>query len=121
METAQRGQGLIAWITELVDSVGKPESVVAASELVRSHLVVLVLLKHPELEKLAAREPKTKEEMFHATGAQEMRERRRETIAQLERQRVLIMETTAAEVGVRAETWPQTDYLIVATAFRSQR
>jgi len=39
--------------------VGKPELVVAASELVRRHLVVLVLLKHPELEELAAREPKT--------------------------------------------------------------
>ncbi len=102
LKTAQRRRGLIVWITELVDSVGKPELVVAASELVRRHLVVLVLLKHPELEELAAREPKTKDEMFHSAAAQEMLERRRETIAQLERQGVLIVETTAAEVGVRA-------------------
>ena len=40
--------------------------------------------------------------MFHATAAQEMLERRRETILQLERQGVLIVETTAAEIGVRA-------------------
>ena len=102
LKTAQRRRGLIVWITELVDSVGRPELVIAASELVRRHLVVLVLLKHPELEELAAREPKTKEEMFHSAAAQEMLERRRETIAQLERQGVLIVETTAAEVGVRA-------------------
>jgi uncharacterized protein (DUF58 family) len=102
LKTAQRRRGLIVWITELVDSVGKPELVVAAAELVRRHLVVLVLLKHPELEELAAREPKTKDEMFHSAAAQEMLERRRETIAQLERQGVLIVETTAAEVGVRA-------------------
>jgi uncharacterized protein (DUF58 family) len=102
LKTAQRRRGLIVWITELVDSVGKPELVVAASELVRRHLVVLVLLKHPELEELAAREPKTKDEMFHSAAAQEMLERRRETIAQLERQGVLIVETTAAEVGMRA-------------------
>ena len=102
LKTAQRRRGLIIWITELVDSVGKPELVVAASELVRRHLVVLVLLKHPELEELAAREPKTKDEMFHSAAAQEMLERRRETIAQLERQGVLIVETTAQEVGVRA-------------------
>ena len=102
LKSAQRRRGLIVWITELVDSVGKPELVVAASELVRRHLVVLVLLKHPELEELAAREPKTKEEMFHSAAAQEMLERRRETIAQLERQGVLIVETTAAEVGMRA-------------------
>jgi uncharacterized protein (DUF58 family) len=102
LKTAQRRRGLIVWITELVDSVGKPELVVAASELVRRHLVVLVLLKHPELEELAAREPKTKDEMFQTAAAQEMLERRRETVAQLERQGVLIVETTAAEVGMRA-------------------
>ena len=102
LKTAQRRRGLIVWITELVDSAGRPELVVAAAELVRRHLVVLVLLKHPEMEELAAREPKTREEMFHAAAAQEMLERRREMIAQLERQGVLIVETTAAEVGVNA-------------------
>ena len=38
--------------------------------------------------------------MFHATAAQEMLERRREAIAQLERQGVLIVETTAEQIGV---------------------
>jgi uncharacterized protein (DUF58 family) len=102
LKTAQRRRGLIVWITELVDSVGKPELVVAAAELVRRHLVVLVLLKHPELEALAAVTPKNADEMYHAAAAQEMLERRRETIAQLERQGVLIVETTAAEVGMQA-------------------
>jgi uncharacterized protein (DUF58 family) len=102
LKTAQRRRGLIVWITELVDSAGRPELVTAAAELVRRHLVVLVLLKHPELEELAARTPKKKDEMFHAAAAQEMLERRRATIAQLERQGVLIVETTAAEVGVNA-------------------
>lgn len=102
LKTLQRRRGLMVWITELVDSAGKPELVTAASELVRRHLVVLVLLKHPEIEELAARVPKTCEEMFHSTAAQEMLERRRETIAQLEHQGVLIVETTAEEIGVRA-------------------
>ncbi|MBB5066379.1 DUF58 domain-containing protein [Granulicella mallensis] len=102
LKTAQRRRGLIVWITELVDSAGRPELVTAASELVRRHLVVLVLLKHPELDELAARTPKISSEMFHTAAAQEMLERRRETIAQLERQGVLIVETTAAEVGMRA-------------------
>jgi uncharacterized protein (DUF58 family) len=102
LKTAQRRRGLIVWISELVDSAGRPELVMAASELVRRHLVVLVLLKHPELEALAASEPKTRDEMFRAAAAQEMLERRRETIVQLERQGVLIVETTAAEVGMKA-------------------
>jgi hypothetical protein len=54
------------------------------------------------LEQLAASTPRTRDEMFHAAAAQEMLERRRETLAQLERQGVLIVETTAEEVGVRA-------------------
>jgi uncharacterized protein (DUF58 family) len=102
LKTTQRRRGLIVWITELVDSVGKPELVVAAAELVRRHLVVLVLLKHPELEAMATATPKNADEMYHAAAAQEMLERRRETIAQLERQGVLIVETTAAEVGMQA-------------------
>jgi uncharacterized protein (DUF58 family) len=102
LKTAQRRRGLIVWITELVDSAGRPELVTAASELVRRHLVVLVLLKHPELEALAASTPATRVEMFHATAAQEMLERRRATIAQLERQGVLIVETTAEEIGIQA-------------------
>jgi uncharacterized protein (DUF58 family) len=102
LKMLQRRRGLMVWITELVDSAGRPELVTAASELVRRHLVVLVLLKHPELEELAARVPKTREEMFHSAAAQEMLERRRETIAHLERQGVLIVETTAEEVGARA-------------------
>src|ERR1700744_2956400 len=102
LKALQRRRGLMVWITELVDSAGRPELVTAASELVRQHLVVLVLLKHPELEELAARVPTTREEMFHSAAAQEMLERRRETVAQLERRGVLIVETTAEEIGVRA-------------------
>jgi uncharacterized protein (DUF58 family) len=102
LKSLQRRRGLMVWITELVDSAGRPELVTAASELVRRHLVVLVLLKHPELEALAARVPETREEMFHSAAAQEMLERRRATVAQLERQGVLIVETTAEEIGVRA-------------------
>jgi uncharacterized protein (DUF58 family) len=102
LKNMQRRRGLIVWITEMADSAGRPELVIAAAELVRQHLVVLVLLKHPELDALAERKPRTQEEMFRAAAAQEMLERRRETMAQLRRQGVLIVETTAAEVGVNA-------------------
>lgn len=102
LKNMQRRRGLIVWITEMADSAGRPELVTAAAELVRQHLVVLVLLKHPELDALAERKPATQEEMFRAAAAQEMLERRRETMAQLRRQGVLIVETTAGEVGVNA-------------------
>ena len=91
--------GVGVWITEIAESAGRPEVVSAVAELVRRHLVVLVLLQHPELDALAAREPKNAEEMFASTAAQEMLERRRETIARLRQQGVLVVETTPAEVG----------------------
>ncbi|QMV19308.1 DUF58 domain-containing protein [Granulicella sp. 5B5] len=102
MKNLQQRRGMIVWITELVDSAGRPEIAVAAAELVRRHLIVLVVLKHPELEELAARTPRNRDEMFHSAAAQEMLERRRETIAQMERSGVLVVETTAAEIGIRA-------------------
>jgi uncharacterized protein (DUF58 family) len=102
LKNLQRRRGLVIWITEIAESAGRPEVVSAAAELVRRHLVVLVLLQHPELDALAAREPKNAEEMFASTAAQEMLERRRETIAKLRQQGVLVVETTPAEVGASA-------------------
>jgi uncharacterized protein (DUF58 family) len=102
LKNAQRRRGLIVWITELTDSVGRPELLAAAAEMARRHLVVIVLLKHPELEALSERQPTSREEMFHAAAAQEMLERRRQLIAQLEQQGVLILETSAAEAGINA-------------------
>ena len=102
LKQIQRRRGLIVWITELPDTAGQPELVTAASSLAKLHLVVLVLLKHPELSALASARPETRDAMFHAAAATEMEERRRETIAKLERQGVLIVQASAEEIGVRA-------------------
>lgn len=98
----QRRRGLIIWITEIADSAGRPEIVTAAAELVRTHLVLLVLLEHPELEELANREVKSTDEMYASAAAAEMLGRRRETIATLRRQGVLVVESTPGDVGIRA-------------------
>jgi uncharacterized protein (DUF58 family) len=102
LKNLQRRRGLMVWITEIAESAGRPEVVSAVAELVRRHLVILVLLEHPELDLLATREPENAEEMFASTAAQEMLERRRETIVKLRQQGVLVVETTPAEVGASA-------------------
>ena len=102
LRQAQRRRGLIVWITELPDTAGRPELVIAAAELAKRHLVVLMLLKNPELGALAAAIPATRAGMFHAAAATEMEERRRATVGHLERQGVLIVEASAEEIGVRA-------------------
>ena len=98
----QRRRGLILWITELADSARRPEVVDAASDLARRHLVLLVVLGHPELQQLAARKPEDVEQMFVSTAAMEVIERRREVLARLRSQGVLVVETTPGTVKADA-------------------
>jgi len=98
----QRRRGLILWITELADSARRPEVVDAAADLARRHMVLLVVLGHPELQQLANREPENVEEMFVSTAANEILERRREILVRLRAQGVLVVETTPGTVKADA-------------------
>jgi uncharacterized protein (DUF58 family) len=98
----QRRRGLILWITELADSARRPEVVDAAVDLARRHLVLLVVLGHPELRELAERKPDNVEQMFVSTAATEILERRREILARLRAQGVLVVETTPGTVKADA-------------------
>jgi uncharacterized protein (DUF58 family) len=102
LKNLQRRRGLIVWITEIADSAGRPEVVSAAADLARRHLVLLVVLHHPELDKLAAHTAATVTQMFDSAAAKEMLDRRRETIAKLRQQGVLGVEATPGEIGLKA-------------------
>jgi len=102
VEESARRRGLVIWITEIAESAGRPEVVSAVAETGAAASGGSVLLEHPELDALAAREPKNAEEMFASTAAQEMLEWRREDVAKLRQQGVLVVETTPAEVGASA-------------------
>jgi len=98
----QRRRGLILWITELADSARRPEVVDAALDLARRHLVLLVVLGHPELDAVAARQPENVQQMFVSTAAEEVLERRRALLARLRSQGVLVVETSPG--SVKADT-----------------
>jgi uncharacterized protein (DUF58 family) len=98
----QRRRGLILWITELADTARRPEVVDAAVDLARRHLVLLVVLVHPELDQLSRREPRDVEQMFISTAASEILERRREVLARLRAQGVLVVETSPGSVKADA-------------------
>lgn len=98
----QRRRGLILWITELADSARRPEVVDAVLDLARRHLVVLVVLGNPELDAMAARQPENVGEMFVATAATEVLERRRALLARLRSQGVLVVETSPGSVKADA-------------------
>ena len=90
----QRRRGLVLWITEMADSARRPEVADAAVELARRHLVLLVVLSHPEIVAAAARAPRTPLEMYESAAAQELTERRRLTLGALRARGVLVAETT---------------------------
>lgn len=90
----QRRRSLVLWITEMADSARRPDIADAAVDLARRHLVLLVVLHHPEIRATAAREPKTATQMFQSAAAQEVLERRRQILAGLRSKGVLVAETT---------------------------
>ncbi|MGA7318707.1 MAG: DUF58 domain-containing protein [Silvibacterium sp.] len=98
----QRRRGLILWITELADTTRRPEVIDAAADLARRHLVLLIVLGHPELQHVSRRQPETVEQMFVSTAASEILERRREVLARLRTQGVLVVETTPGTVKADA-------------------
>ncbi len=102
LRQVQGRRSLVFWITEMAESATTPEVALAVADLARQHLVVLLLLQHPELDDFAKSRPKDPEQMFAVTAANEMLTRRRTLIAQLERRGVLVVETSPAKVGVAA-------------------
>jgi uncharacterized protein (DUF58 family) len=90
----QRRRSLVLWITEMADSARRPDIADAAAELARRHVVLLLVLSHPEIQATAAREPQTTVQMFESAAAQEVIERRRQILAGLRSKGVLVAETT---------------------------
>jgi len=102
LKNLQRRRGLILWITELADSARRPEAVDAVLDLARRHIIVLVVLGHPELDATAAEQPENVEQLFVATAAAEILERRRALLARLRLQGVLVVETSPDSVKADA-------------------
>jgi uncharacterized protein (DUF58 family) len=78
----------------MADSARRPEVADAAADLARRHLVLLIVLSHPEILATAARPPLTPVQMYESAAAQELTERRRLTLGALRSKGVLVVETT---------------------------
>jgi uncharacterized protein (DUF58 family) len=79
----QPRRSLILWITDLAESAMRPEVIDGAMQLVRRHVLLFVAMAQPEVDRIAEQRPKTVEQMFRATAAQEMAGRRELLLARL--------------------------------------
>lgn len=88
----QPRRSLILWITDLAETVMRPEVIDGAAQLLKRHLLLFVAMAQPEIESIAARPPETVAEMFRAAAAQEMAGRREVLLARLQEQGALTMD-----------------------------
>ncbi len=88
----QPRRSLILWITDLAESATRPEVMDAAAQLLRRHVLLFVAMAQPEVEALAAAAPRSVEQMFRATAAQEMATRRELLLARMQEQGALTLD-----------------------------
>ncbi|MGI4758097.1 MAG: DUF58 domain-containing protein [Janthinobacterium lividum] len=100
LRTLQGRRSVIVWITEMGESAHQPDVALAIADLARMHLVVLILLKHPELEARARRLPHDAGEMFSSAAAEEMLARLGAVVRRLRNRGVLVVETAPANAPV---------------------
>jgi uncharacterized protein (DUF58 family) len=90
--TDQKRRSLIVWITDVPDTAMTPEVVAAASQLTGRHLVLFVVIGHPDLHRVSMRKAATPDEMYETAAAQEVVHRRDVLLARLRAQGAVALE-----------------------------
>ena len=94
----QPRRALILWITDLAETAMRPEVIDGAMQLLHRHVLLFVAMAQPDVEAIANARPKTVEEMFRASAAQELTSRRELLLARLREQGALTLDLDPARV-----------------------
>lgn len=79
----QPRRALILWMTDLAETAMRPEVVDGALQLLHRHVLLFVAMAQPDVQKIAATSPKNVEQMYRASAAQELVDRRELLLARL--------------------------------------
>ena len=88
----QPRRALILWITDLAETAMRPEVIDGAMQLLRRHVLLFVAMAQPDVEAIAKGRPKSVEQMFRASAAQELVMRRELLLARLRDQGALTLD-----------------------------
>lgn len=88
----QPRRALILWITDLAESAMRPEVVDGVLQLLHRHVLLFVAMAQPEVEAIANARPKSIEQMFLSSAAQELTTRRELLLARLREQGALTLD-----------------------------
>ncbi len=94
----QPRRALILWITDLAETAMRPEVIDGAMQLLRRHVLLFVAMAQPDVVAIANARPKSVEEMFRASAAQELTTRRELLLARLRDQGALTLDLDPAQV-----------------------
>lgn len=95
---AQTQRALVAWLTDIAETAGVPDVVDGASRLTSRHLVVVGVMRQPDIAALAAGTPGSGADMYRMLAAQETIERREVLLAGLRQRGVLALEVDPGEM-----------------------
>jgi uncharacterized protein (DUF58 family) len=98
--STQKRRSLVIWLTDFPETAMTPEVIDAASEAAQRHLVLFMVIGHPDLAILAASEPDSVLNMYRTTAAQETLHRREVLLAKLRQRGALAIEVNSAAASV---------------------
>ena len=96
---SQKRRSLVIWLTDLAETAMTPEVIDAALQLTPQHLVLFTVVGQPDLLTMATQDPKTAEQMYQASAAQEIIQRRQVLLARLRDRGVLLVEVDTAAMS----------------------
>lgn len=94
-------RSLVILFTEVTDRISARFLLSTLRVLIRTHLVLVVMLRNEELESLAAAPPKDADDVTRAITASAILKERQEVVAELRRLGVDVLETGHEEVASR--------------------
>jgi len=95
----QRQRALFVWLTDLADAAMTPEVIEGAALLQSRHLVLFVVIGHPELRQVANRMPADVSQMYESAAAQELVHRRDVLLARLRERGALALEVDPGAIS----------------------
>ena len=96
---SQKRRSLVIWLTDLAETAMTPEVIDAALQLTPQHLVLFTVVGQPDLQGMATQDPATAAQMYQASAAQEIIQRRQVLLARMRDRGVLLVEVDTAAMS----------------------
>ena len=94
----QPRRALILWITDLAETAMRPEVIDGAMQLLHRHVLLFVAMAQPDVDAIANTQPHNVQQMFRASAAQELANRRALLLARLRDQGALTLDLDPAHL-----------------------